>query len=325
MRNLAIVLPSSLVMVLQMAATPREAAAQYAVPAEATRSGEVALGAEASSSSRPRRTPLCEVGGSLNFVTADESPLQGQELRFTDVVLLRTHFAFDIGERLQLFAGADVLPKQPSDTTELVWQGALLGARYRFSDVFGAWARGHVRPMLDRSGIAMGGSAAVDSTVEIEDWLRWVSALGMDYLALTAEDDGTPPPSVLEVLARTGLTVTDDRHFSVWLTFTYDYPVWSRSEAAADPTIAAPASDSQPRMNVDLGGSVLVTDTFGLFAQASILDRGDVDDPGTTLPVLNGGFDQAQLIFGFVQNFERGPDGDDDQDTAEQPNSRRSL
>ena len=92
-----------------------------------------------------------ELGATLNFVTADES-LGAREISFTDVVLLRLHGLVSLGGSVELFVGTDLLPKQPSYTDELAWQGALAGVRFSLGKGFAAWARGQVGPQLGSQG-----------------------------------------------------------------------------------------------------------------------------------------------------------------------------
>jgi len=46
-----------------------------------------------------------------------------------------------------------------------------------------------------------------------------------------------------------------------------------------------------------------VTKSLDLFVETSILDRGDLEDGRTTLPILSGGFDQKRVLFGFNRRF----------------------
>jgi hypothetical protein len=46
-----------------------------------------------------------------------------------------------------------------------------------------------------------------------------------------------------------------------------------------------------------------VSRSLDLFLELSILDRGDLDDATTTLPILGGGFDQNRIVFGFNRRF----------------------
>lgn len=101
-----------------------DAIAQYSVPSQASRSNEhssedetrnIAGGQQVSGNyiAKDPGTPW-ELGASLNFVTSDES-LGGKKLDFTDIMLLRLHALVVLGN-YELFAGSDILPKQPSYT-----------------------------------------------------------------------------------------------------------------------------------------------------------------------------------------------------------------
>jgi hypothetical protein len=44
---------------------------------------------------------------------------------------------------------------------------------------------------------------------------------------------------------------------------------------------------------------------WDLFAELVVLDRGDLSHPATTLPILDGGFDQTHLVVGLTRRFKR--------------------
>jgi hypothetical protein len=52
-----------------------------------------------------------------------------------------------------------------------------------------------------------------------------------------------------------------------------------------------------------------------------VIDRGDRTTPGTQLPILDGGFDQKQIIFGITRHIDRGTsrrgDGDNFDDSED--------
>ncbi|HEY3805853.1 MAG TPA: hypothetical protein VGL61_24765 [Kofleriaceae bacterium] len=62
-----------------------------------------------------------------------------------------------------------------------------------------------------------------------------------------------------------------------------------------DPVSEMPL-DPQPRLDVDFGTSVQLNDDWYLSADLTIMDRGDLANPATRLPVLDGGFDQIQIM-----------------------------
>lgn len=63
--------------------------------------------------------------------------------------------------------------------------------------------------------------------------------------------------------------------------------------------------DPNVRLCLELGGVVSPEDTnWDFYATYSIIDRGSVDAPGSTLPILDGGFDQRQWILGVQHRFQ---------------------
>ena len=52
---------------------------------------------------------------------------------------------------------------------------------------------------------------------------------------------------------------------------------------------------------------------WDLFAEFAIVDRGDMENPATRLPIMDGGFDQQQILLGVTRHFEtRSRDNEDD-------------
>ena len=153
---------------------------------------------------RPGLADRMQLGASLDFITSDPS-LGGRKLKFTDVVLFRVHGLVALGRRVELFAGVDLLPKQPSYTDELVWQGALLGARYRFSRAASAYVRGQGGPALGRDGYWLVGEAALQYKVDLaEQTLFWENALGATYTQLFPDEPVDKPFWQAELMTQTG-------------------------------------------------------------------------------------------------------------------------
>jgi len=61
--------------------------------------------------------------------------------------------------------------------------------------------------------------------------------------------------------------------------------------------------DPQTRMSFHVGVVLSYIESWDLFARVAIVDRGDFAEPGTTLPILDGGFDQTHVIFGITRRF----------------------
>jgi hypothetical protein len=48
----------------------------------------------------------------------------------------------------------------------------------------------------------------------------------------------------------------------------------------------------------------LHADGWDVYASLTIIDRGELERPETTLPILDGGFDQQQLTIGVEYRFD---------------------
>ncbi|MDB4958546.1 MAG: hypothetical protein JWO36_6115 [Myxococcales bacterium] len=288
----------------------RLAHAQYNVPSQASGESRTQLiagdTAPATSTSPSTETSVpigWELGASLDFMTADLGP-GARKVKFTDVVLFRLHGLVAIGKRLELFGGADLLPKQPSYTDELIWQGALLGARFRFGDTLSGYARAELGPNLGRDGHWLVGESAVQYKRDLaEQALFWESTLGATYTQLSLAPPITKRFWQTELLAQSGLAVRDKKGtLATWLLFTFHFPLVSRP-TSANPDPTGRSIDPQTRVDVSLGMLIGISKSLDIFAEWSILDRGDVEDPRTTLPILSGGFDQQRILFGFNRRF----------------------
>ncbi len=280
-------------------ATASVAHAQYNVPSQATGdSARVEIVDEASSQviavdpKAPTKLGY-EVGASLDFLTRDRAPGESA-LKFTDVVLFRVHGLMSIGRRVELFGGVDLLPKQPSFTDELVWQGAMVGTRVSFTKKLSAYVRGQGGPALGRDGYWAIGEIAARSQLHLaERVLFWESTLGGTYTQLFPDDDDRIKLWQTELLAQSGIAIRERRgFFAAWLTFGFHFPLAVGREL-----------DPQTRVSVQLGMLIGVTKALDFFAEIQILDRGDLQDPRTTLPILAGGFDQNRFVFGFNRRF----------------------
>lgn len=270
--------------------------AQYNVPSQATgesASLELADRDDQQIATSPAKTSLgWELGASLDFLTTTEAALGDQKLEVTDVVLFRVHGLVAIGRRGELFGGVDLLPKQPSYTDEHRWQGALAGGRVRFTSELSAYARGQLGPNLDHDGFWGIGEAALQWKRHLaEKVVFWETTVGGSYTHLVFDD--ADPVFQTDLVTQTGLAIREHRgRFATWLNFGFQFPL-----------VASDALDPQVRVGMYFGMLVGVNKGLDLFVEGSILDRGDLEDPATTLPILSGGFDQRRILFGFNRRF----------------------
>ncbi|MBA3457224.1 MAG: hypothetical protein H0T42_29350 [Deltaproteobacteria bacterium] len=300
--------PTRLLVIAVLLGTTAPALAQYNVPSQATGdSSRVLIAAPGSeqviATTPPKRQLGYEFGASLDFLTRDRAPGE-KALKFTDVVLFRVHGLLAIGSRGELFGGVDLLAKQPSYTNEHIWQGALLGARLGFTRELSGYVRAQGGPNLVRDGYWGMGEVAVQSKLHLaEKVMFWDSTLGGTFTQLFLDEPVTKRFWQAELLAETGLAIRERRgFFAMWLTFSFHFPLVGRPDLdAPDPDRGA--LDPQTRVGVALGVLAGVTKSLDFFLEVSTRDRGDLEDPQTTLPILSGGFDQQRILFGFNKRF----------------------
>jgi hypothetical protein len=291
--------------VLVVVTSPGVAVAQYNVPSQATGdSSRIEIASDQVIASDPPKKPLgYELGASLDFLTRDREP-GADALKFTDIVFFRLHGLVELGRRAELFAGIDLLPKQPSFTDELVWQGALVGVRRTLTKVLSTYVRGQGGPGLGRDGYWVMGEAAVQAKLHLaEKVLFWESTLGGTYTQLFPDEPVRRSFWQTELLAETGIAIREKRgFFAAWLSFAFHFPLVARP-LGSNPDPDRGSLDPQTRVGVSLGMLAGVTRGLDLFFEVSTRDRGDFRDPRTTLPILSGGFDQQRILFGFNKRF----------------------
>lgn len=250
----------------------------------------------------PRGTTT--VGGALRFVTADA--FGDGELKFTDVVLTTVSVGRVLTKRLEVNASATFLPKQPSFTDELVWQSASAGARLGFGKRYALYGAGSSGAMLDDRGMWASGAFGVQGRKSLHPTTVLEGGVGGAYTGLFA--DGTDDPSwVTEAVLRGELIFrVPNGVWAGWLGSEFRFPMVHDTAPMGGP--AGMDYDPQTRVNVELGTVVSHIDDWDIFVKLVVVDRGDAVAPATTLPILEGGFDQTHLIVGLTRRFRGEPD-----------------
>lgn len=231
-----------------------------------------------------------ELGGELTLVTCDECPSLDDPAKLTDIALFRGLLRHSLGERLELVAGTSLLAKQPEPFDASVWQGSNLGLRVAFAEVFASEAVAAVGPLLGRDGSYGQLGTGLRSKLKVDYVLRFELALGGLFTYLGPSDDHRA--SWLEELTGHVEAQLGGRSGGGWVGIGYAMPV-----------AHAPTLDPGPRLDLDVGG-VVTFDDWDLYAIYTIVDRGDVSRPESTLPILDGGFDQHQITLGVRHRFE---------------------
>jgi hypothetical protein len=252
-----------------------------------------------------------EVGGEMVFVTSDERldafGTVRDEVRFTDVGLLRLRARRSFSDWLELYAGGSVLAKQPASWDESVWQGAYGGARAVFADGFAVRLGGGGGPLFEELGYYWQASPGLQAKFNPDHMLRFDLGLGSTMTVI--EGDENAETFWLEELSSHVELQFGDRKGAFWVRLDYGVPL------ASAPSSDAPDADSgrflepQIRLGAQVGG-VLTIDgwnedgAWDAYFAYGFVDRGELNRPETVLPLLDEGFDQSQIIVGVQHRFD---------------------
>jgi len=243
-----------------------------------------------------------EVAGETAFVTSQRSP-RAQRLALTDLALLRLNLRRSFSDWLELYTGAELLPKQPTSTHASFFQGVHVGAQAEFAKGFGAVLGAGVGPLFGADCVFYRGGPGLSWKPSVSQYLRFVVGVGNSWTIL----DYQPKPSSTfwlgEVVSHAETQFGDD-NASMWVGMDYAVPFASRPHADAPDPVHGHL-DPQVRLDLEIGGAMsLHADGWNVYASYIVIDRGELDKPETTLPILDGGFDQHQLVIGVEYRFE---------------------
>jgi hypothetical protein len=237
-----------------------------------------------------------ELTGQMKFVTSAPS-LGGQPLSFSDLALFGLATRWSILRKLELSANVDLLPKQPSYTSEKPWQSAgfgLRGALGPHAAVALSVAGGH---LVDHAGAWVRESLTVQYRHPIHEILSFDLHGGVDGISLT--DAGARGAFVGEAAIQTNaLFHSDHGEWGGWIGMGYAVPV---VHSGIDPTTQM-SLDPRPRLDFHVGTVLSLVQEWDLFVDYAVIDRGDLSNPATRLPILDGGFDQRQILFGVTRH-----------------------
>jgi hypothetical protein len=231
-------------------------------------------------------------------VTSDPL-LGGQPLRFSDLGLFTVSGRYSLFSRLELSAATTLVAKQPSYTSEKPWQSASFGLRSPIGERAALAIGGGGGHLLDHVGEWTRESMMIEMRKPIEEYLSFDMQGGIDGITLTAPN--ASGAYLTEVAVQTAAHFRDPySYFGGWIGISYAIPVASHG---VDPTTNL-ALDPQPRLDFHIGGALSPVDSWDLYVDFAVIDRGDLSNPATRLPILDGGFDQRQLTFGLVRHFK---------------------
>jgi hypothetical protein len=253
-----------------------------------------------------------EITGQMRFLMSEPS-LGGEEMKFSDLALFSLGGRWSLFTKLELSVEASFLAKQPSFTDEKPWQsvgGALRSPLSRRAALQISAAGGH---LIGHEGSWTKESLLVQWRKPIAEIMMFDIAGGVDGVSLSAPK--APSAFITEVALMTSALFREPSgHWGAWVGIGYAVPVAYRGQ---DPTTGI-SVDPQPRLDFRIGTVLSLVDNWDVFAEFAVVDRGDMENPATRLPILDGGFDQKQVILGVTRHFtgKRRGGGDDDDNVA---------
>ncbi|MEP6860787.1 MAG: hypothetical protein ABJE66_09220 [Deltaproteobacteria bacterium] len=250
-----------------------------------------------------------ELTGEIKFVMADAMP-NGSALKFTDLALFDLVGRWSLFGKLELSGSVDFLPKQPSTTAERAWQSAGGAVRAPLGPRAAITLSGGGGHLLDHTGMWSREALALEWKKPIDpEFLAFDIQGGVDGITLSAPRSRGAEITELSVQT-SALFHTPHGECGAWVGIGYAIPVQS---SGLDPTTGM-ALDPQPRLDFHAGAVLAIEKTWDLFADFAVIDRGDLANAATRLPILDGGFDQKQIIFGVTRHIDpphhRNPDVD---------------
>ena len=241
-----------------------------------------------------------ELSAQIRLVMSEPSLGQATEpLRLTDLGLFDLSGRWSLFSKLEVSGAVTLVPKQPSYTDEKPWQSVSFGLRSPLGRKVAVSMTGAGGHLLNHTGMWTREALMIEWRKPIAQVLDFGVTGGVD--AFTLSDKGKPGGMFGEVvLATSALFREPSGHWGGWVGVAYALPVLSRG---ADPTTGMDL-DPQPRLDLRLGNVLSITKEWDLFAEIAIVDRGDLSNPQTRLPILDGGFDQQQVMIGVTRHLE---------------------
>ncbi|HUS29695.1 MAG TPA: hypothetical protein VMZ53_14425 [Kofleriaceae bacterium] len=247
-----------------------------------------------------------ELGAQMRFITAPRGPIfegEGeQKLEFTDLALFGVSARWSLFSKLELSASATLLPKQPAFTDEKPWQSVGVGLRSPLGRNAAVAVSGGGGHLMSHAGMWTRESLMLEWKKPIhEDFLSFDIQGGIQGLGIQAPKTTKSTAMITEVAIQTTALFREPHgKWGAWLGMGYAVPV---QFSGKDPTTEM-WINPQPRLDFHMGTVLALVPKWDLFVDFAVVDRGELSDPTTRLPILDGGFDQRQVIFGVTRHIE---------------------
>lgn len=99
--------------------------------------------------------------------------------------------------------------------------------------------------------------------------------------------------------------------WGAWIGIAYAVPV---QHSGSDPTTNVPI-EPHPRIDFHAGTVLSLVKEWDLYVDFAVINRGDLNNPATRLPILDGGFNQQQIVFGVTRHITVKPHHHDDDES----------
>jgi hypothetical protein len=239
-----------------------------------------------------------ELTGDLKLITSGPS-LDGQPLSLGDLALFELTGRYALVRRVEVSGSVQFLPKQPAYTDEKDWQSAAVGTRIALAPHLAFGVSGSVGRLIDHDGQWLRQNASVEWKHPLNEFVAFDVQGGADAIELAAPSAQGAHLTEVGVAASTFFSV--ERVWGAWIGTAYAVPI---EHGGIDPTTAM-AIDPRPRLDLHVGTVWAVVPEWDLFIDAAIVTRGNMQNPATELPILDGGFDQRQVVIGVTRHFVR--------------------
>ena len=243
-----------------------------------------------------------ELTGQMTFLTSDAAMAGSTPLKFSDVALFGLAGRYALFSKLEISGHVELLPKQPAETHEKAWQSVGFGLRSPVAQTVAVGLSGSGGHLLGHDGSWVRQSIGLEFRKPIHEILTFDLSGGADTTVLLrpGHDGGW-----LTELGVQGSALFRDPWGKVggWVGIGYAVPVSVRGN---DPT-SDMKLDPRARVDFRIGGVLSIVDNWDLFAEFAVIDRGDHAMPATQLPILDGGFDQRQIMFGVTRHVKGKP------------------
>lgn len=232
------------------------------------------------------------IGGALRMFSVPRGP-NGAPIAIGDLALLTLHGQWTATKRLALAGSVDLLAKQPDDRRDVVLQGAAVSGKLGLTAQTALSLATSAGPTLGDDGYW--GSAAIGAIHRspIESFLALQLTGTANAIGLRQDMVGRRWLSELGFSSQLVLHMPGGQA-AVWGGIDIGVPI--AHSAGLDPT---------SRLGATLGALYSAVENWDLYVEVSWRDRGTMAMPATTLPIVDGGFDQRTVTFGITRRFTK--------------------